>query len=100
MIHRYIFVKLLPALASDPGRAEVAEHVRFEIAALPGVAEVVVGIPADEHSEAAWDLSILVRFDSIADVEPYRAHPAHRALVDAYLAPRMQVIKAWNFVVS
>jgi hypothetical protein len=99
VIHRYVFVKLVADCATDQGRAEVAEHARTALAALPGVVEVAVGIPADGPSEKAWDLSIDVSFGSIADVEVYRMHPDHRAFVDEYLAPRMEVIKAWNFVV-
>jgi len=61
---------------------------------------VTVGIPADEASERSWDVSIVVRFRSVDDVEPYREHPEHRAYVDEFLRPRMVVIKAWNFDVG
>lgn len=97
MIERYIFVKLDDAHATDEGRAEVVERSRSVIAALPGVAAVVVGTPADDRSAKAWDISIAVRFASAEDIEPYRVHPDHRAFVDEFLKPRMAAIKAWNF---
>lgn len=100
MIDRYVFVKLEDEYANGAARAEIAAHSRQALAALPGVVRVTVGTPADEAAVKSWDLSIVVRFARIEDVEPYRIHPEHRRYVDEYLAPRMQVIKAWNFQVD
>lgn len=97
MIDRYVFVKLTAEHANAAARAEVAAHTRAALAAVPGVQAVRVGVPADEAATASWDLSIVVSFARIEDVEPYRVHPLHRAYVDEYLAPRTVVIKAWNF---
>lgn len=95
MIDRYVFVRLEKEHASE--RDAIAAHSAEVLGKLPGVLQVSVGTPADEHAGAAWDLSIAVRFASLEDVEAYRVHPAHRRYVDEYLRPRMQVIKAWNF---
>jgi hypothetical protein len=100
MIDRYVFVKLTDAHASATGRAEIAAHTRAALAGVPGVERLTVGTPADEAAVKSWDLSIVVRFRRLEDVEPYQRHPDHRRYVDEYLAPRMQVIKAWNFEVS
>ena len=97
-IDRYVFVRLNKEHAAE--REEVAAHTARILATLPGVVQVTTGTPADEHADAAWDVSIVVRFASIDDVEPYRVHPEHRRYVDEYLAPRMDVIKAWNFAVN
>lgn len=100
MIIRYVFVRLNDQHHSADARAKVARKSSAWLRAIPGVRDVQVGIPADAGAEGAWDLSIAVSFDDIADVEPYRVHPEHRRYVDEYLRPRMQVIKAWNFEVG
>lgn len=97
MIERYVFVKLVDAWAGAARRAEVAAESRRALGALDGVVDVRVGTPADEHASAAWDLSIAVTFDRLEDVGPYLSDPAHRAYVDDYLRPKLEVIKAWNF---
>lgn len=98
MIDRFVFVRLKKEHASE--REAIAAHTAETLRALPGVIHVSVGTPADEHAAAAWDLSIVVRFGALADVEPYRVHPAHRRYVDEYLRPRMEVIKAWSFEIA
>lgn len=95
MIDRFVLIRLKSEYASE--REAIAAHTAETLRDLPGVVRVTVGTPADEHAAAGWDLSIVVRFGALADVEPYRVHPAHRRYVDEYLRPRMQVIKAWNF---
>lgn len=100
MVERYVFIKLDDEHATDEGRAEVAEHARRALRNLDGVTAVTVGVPADEPAIRSWDLSIVVRFAKLADIDTYRVHPDHRAFVDEFLAPRMAVIKAWNFTVT
>ena len=100
MVERYVFIKLKDAQSTPQGRREVVEHTREALPAIPGVASVVVGEPADGAAVASWDVSIAVRFDSIEDIEPYRAHPEHRRYVDEFLKPRMEVIKGWNFEIG
>lgn len=95
MIDRYVFVRLAEGYAGE--RDAMAAYSAEVLGEVPGVLGVSVGTPADEHAAAAWDLCMVVRFASLADVEAYRVHPAHRRYVDEYLRPRMQVIKAWNF---
>jgi hypothetical protein len=96
-IDRYVFLKFKPEYGNPEARSEAAAHSRQALAAVPGVSAVRVGVPADDAATASWDLSIVVTFERIEDVEPYRVHPLHRAYVDEYLTPRIVVIKAWNF---
>jgi Stress responsive A/B Barrel Domain len=98
MIERYVFVKLKPEHATAKGRAEVVEKSR-KLSAVPGVRALTVGQPADAGATAAWDLSLALRFDSLADVEAYLEHAGHEAYWEAFLEPRVQVIKFWNFEV-
>jgi hypothetical protein len=98
MVERYVFVKLKPEHATLQGRAEVRAQSK-RLALVPGVRALVIGEPADTGAAAAWDLSLVVRFDSLDDVDRYLEHREHLAYYEGFLAPRLQVIKAWNFLV-
>ena len=65
---------------------------------VPGVEMYEIGTPADEKAMAAWDLSITATFASRAVLESYIQHPRHREYVDEFIKPKLEVIKAWNFV--
>lgn len=97
MIERHVYIRLKPEHKSE--RAAMAESGQRALARIPGVINVLAGTPADEHADHAWDFCLTLRFASTADVEAYRVHPDHRRYVDEDLAPRLQVIKAWNFEV-
>ncbi len=97
MIERIVLFKLKDEYCNDAARAEFAERTRTDLSALPQVRSVAVGVPADQASEASWDISIVVRFESMEHVEQYIVDPAHRAYVDHYATPRIEVRKAWNF---
>ena len=97
MIERSVLFKLKDEYCNDAARDEFAERTRADLSALPQVRSVSVGVPADEASQASWDISIVVRFESMEHVEQYIVDPAHRAYVDRYAMPRIEVRKAWNF---
>ncbi|MFW5925069.1 MAG: Dabb family protein [Myxococcota bacterium] len=97
MIDRIVLFKLKDEYANDAARWEVAAYSKDALASVPGVRSVSVGIPADDPSRKSWDLSIVVRFDSLEEVQAYLIHPDHRRYVDDYMRPRMEVVKAWNF---
>jgi hypothetical protein len=97
MIERIVLFKLKEEYCNDASRAEFVERTRADLGALKCVREVSVGVPADKASEASWDISIVVRFESMDEVQRYLDDPAHRAYVDEYAGPRIQVRKAWNF---
>jgi hypothetical protein len=100
MIERIILIKLNETHSTPAGRAEVAAETRQAFKNLPGVVRCAVGLPADAHATKGWDLSIVLGFNSLNDVDIYRDDPLHRAFVDDYLQSRMVVIKAWNFEVK
>lgn len=95
MIYRMVMVKLKDEYVAE--REGVARYSEEALAEVPGVQAVQAGVPADDRSARSWDLSLLLRFDDIQAVETYLPHPVHRAYVDEYLAPKMVVLKAWNF---
>lgn len=97
MVERIVLFKLKDEYSNAASRAEFAQRTRADLSVLDGVRAVTVGVPADEASEASWDISIVLEFDSMDDVERYIVDPSHRAYVDHYATPRIQVRKAWNF---
>ncbi|HZR80329.1 MAG TPA: Dabb family protein [Candidatus Binatia bacterium] len=100
MVERIALIKLKPEHANAEERARIVERALGELAAIPGVASLTAGTPADAASEASWDVIVTARCASLADLESYRSHPAHRRFVDEFLVPRSDVRKAWNFVVG
>ena len=97
MIQRIVIFKLKDEYCNDVARAEFAERTREDLGALPQVRRVEVGVPADEASEASWDIAITLLFDSMDDVKAYIVDPDHRAYVDGFASPKIEVRKAWNF---
>ena len=97
MIERIVLFKLKDAFCNDVSRAEIAEHTRRTLGKIACVRTISVGVPADPSSEKSWDLSIVVGFDTLADLQSYCDDPSHCAYVDGYMRSRMEVIKTWNF---
>ena len=97
MVERLVLVKLKDAFCGHDERDDVARHSRQALAAVPGVRAVRVATPADDACAESWDLCMVVQFDSLDFVAPYVSHPKHRAYVDEYLKPKIELIKAWNF---
>ena len=100
MIQRVVAIKLKDRYANDADRAQIAATSREVLAAVPEVRAIEVATPADARTTKSWDLLILLRFESMEDVEAYRAHPNHRRYVDVFLKPVLEVIKVWNFEVA
>ena len=97
MIQRVVAIKLKDVYSNDSDREAVARHTREVLRPIPEVQHLDVATPGDERCRASWDLCILLRFDDLEAVERYRIDRTHRAYVDAFLKPMLQVIKVWNF---
>jgi hypothetical protein len=96
-IERYVLLKLHPEHATPEGREAVVAETRRALPQVTGVRAVWVGVPADDASAKSWDVAIRVTLDDIAAVPAYYDDPVHRAYVDAFLAPRVEFKKVWNF---
>ena len=96
MVERHHYFKLKDEFATEAGRAALAAAMRETLPGLPGVREVVVGLPADEDAEV-WDVALRVRFDSMEDLQAYRADAAHRQFADEVVVPQVEIKKIWNF---
>ena len=99
MIERIVLLKVRQEAANRQSVAEVAEHSRQVLRALPGVLDVHVGTAADGRTAEGWHLALVLRFASLEDIPPYADHPDHRAYVDDYLKPRIEALTAYNFEV-
>jgi hypothetical protein len=77
VIERIVLVKLSEAAVSD--RQAIADQSRRVLERIPGVRSVRVARPADEPTAANCDLALVLRFDTLDEVEAYRIHPDHRA---------------------
>ena len=97
MIQRVVAIKLKDSYSNDADREAVARQSREVLAAIPEVVHLDVATPGDDRCRGSWDLCLLVRFDDVDAVERYRADKRHRAYVDVFLKPMLEVIKVWNF---
>jgi len=97
MIERHHYFKLKEEFATTGGRQEFAEKLATGLPGLPGVENVVVGLPADDDA-LVWDVALRMDFASLEAIEAYRADPSHRAFVDAEVAPKIEIKKIWNFI--
>lgn len=100
MVERYVFLKLEEKHASPAGRAAICAEVERVYPDLPGVRAVRVGVPADPQAAAAWDIALIVGFDSREAIPTYLESPGHRTFVDTFLAGKVAALKAWNFEVA
>jgi hypothetical protein len=93
MVERIVLVKL----SSGSERAAIAERIHEALRELPELATLSVGLPADPASEKSWDVSLILRFETLAALEQALASESFRALFERELAPVCQVVKAWSF---
>jgi hypothetical protein len=103
MVERYLFVKLLPEHSNEEGRRRAAEQALLLAAPVEGAGgagSVRVGLPADASALAAWDLSVAIRFESLADADRFIAEPAYAAFTEAFLGEHGRVVKAWTFEIQ
>jgi len=97
MILRTVYVKLEESLCTPAGRRAFAAHSQSVLASIPGVLSAECGPAADPTSEAAWDVTLQIRFADMEAVEVYRVHPIHLAYLADYLGPKAVFKKVWNF---
>ncbi len=97
MIERIVLFKLRNEHATPEQRDEIARETRSRLARCAGVRGISVGMPADEATEKSWDLSVVLHFHALDDVDAFLQDVAQRDYLDDFMAPRMEVVKAWNF---
>ena len=97
MIRRVVVIKLKDAWSNPDDRAAAARHTHEVLEPIDEVRTIEVSLPADPRSLAAWDLCLTLTFDDLDAAERYREDRRHRAYVDVFLRPMLEVIKVWNF---
>lgn len=99
MIERIVLLKMKEEFATEEALEELVEHSREVLPKLPGVVGCSVGLAADEKSGEQWHISLVVRFESLAELPAFADHPDHRSYVDDFIRPRLESIAAFNFEV-
>lgn len=97
MIQRVVLIRLKPHFRDEATLAAVTQETENTLPKAHGVQRLLVGTPADSRTRGAWDLVILIHFDTIEDVETYRVDKVHRAYADVFLKPMMEKIHVFNF---
>jgi hypothetical protein len=95
VIERIVLLKLKPDFVAEV--SAICARTEEALTGLPQVRAITASPAAEERTAGAWDLCIRLRFDSLNDVAAYLPDPAHRLLVDEYLLPRVEKLKAFNF---
>ena len=84
MITHLVFFKMLPHADGASGEENARTLVRM-LRELPARIPELVELQAGgdfSGTPASWDVGLLTRFASTADLEAYRVHPAHMQVVD------------------
>jgi hypothetical protein len=93
MVERIFLFKL-----DDPdSRGEVANLTREALYDLAGVEELSVGVPADAAAAKSWDMSLILRFSSLARQTEVLECAAFKDYLERQMGGRCQVVKAWSF---
>jgi hypothetical protein len=88
---------MLLKLQASAEREAIARLSRDVLAALPQLLELSVGLPSDEASSRSWDVSLIMRFATQADVDAALESSIFRHYVEVDLGGKVQVVKAWSF---
>ena len=97
MVRRYVFFRFKEVCRGYEAMQAIVARTHEVLQAVPEVMDYEIGLPADETSLAAWDLSISIAFSTRDDLESGLSHPLHRDYADKFIKPRLEVAKAWNF---
>jgi hypothetical protein len=80
----------------DPTDApRVATRLRAMKEVLPMIRELEVGVD-DRPSDRSAHVSLIVRYDSAADLDAYAVHPAHQEVLD-FMGPLVQHAKKTDY---
>lgn len=97
MIQRIVLIKLKPQHAAPEEVRAIIAKTREVLPRAHGVSDLEIGIPTDSLTRRSWDLCLLLRFETAADVEVYRTDPVHRAYADVFLKPLREKVHVHNF---
>lgn len=93
MIERIALYRLKGAVE----RRAFAAQLRVELASLPALSGLSVGLPADDAAGKSWDLSVIMRFQSADDEARAVASEGYRRTLRELVEPSVDVAKGWSF---
>ncbi|MBN4049807.1 Dabb family protein [bacterium AH-315-M10] len=94
MIQRVVLIWFADGVEQEE-RQTLARTAAEILGSIELVRRVEVGLQVD--IEAGFDMSIVLLFHSLEDIQRYIPHPEHRRLVDEILRPRIGGLKMYNF---
>lgn len=97
---RVVLVRFREAHRTSADREAALAAAQAAFPRIPGVVSFRAGLPADDEAAQDWDLLLEVGFADPADVPAYREHPLHVGYLETHLQPRMEQLKARNFLVQ
>lgn len=88
MITHVVLFKL-----KDPSReaAKVAEMLRDLQGKVPVIRDIEVGLDVLKTPDRSYDISLIVKFDSLDGLEAYQVHPAHAEVADYIRSVRQSI---------
>ncbi|MDA1373098.1 MAG: Dabb family protein [Proteobacteria bacterium] len=90
---KHIVLWRLKDAAEGRSKIENANLIKSKLEALfgiiPGLLRIEVGLDVS-HTESSSDLALYSEFDSLAALETYQNHPAHKAVMPLVLEARSE----------
>ena len=97
MIEHHAYLRLRDPWDAGEGLHVMIADLRRVAGELPGSPALSVGIPADAHARAAWDLAVTLTFGS-AELHTHAQACSAWQELDALVTERSVVAKGWSFV--
>ncbi|MCA9980940.1 MAG: Dabb family protein [Anaerolineales bacterium] len=94
MLTHLVFIKLKDA--TDKNKTAVVEKLLTMNGKIPELRALEAGADII-GSERSYDVALITRFDSLADMEAYQVHPYHQTEILPYLRSVMSDAKAVDF---
>lgn len=93
MVERIMLFKLVDSSSRD----ELAALAQKTLSKLKWLEELSVGLPADEASAKSWDLSIVMGFATLDELNATLQSAAFASYLEGDMKGRYEVLKAWSF---
>jgi hypothetical protein len=95
--HRYVQIKLKADQASAKSLDSIVTTSVATLQKISGVIACRAMLPAEPSTKEAWDLCLVLDFESVDAIEHYRVHPDHQTFLKEFLGPKVEAKKVWNF---
>lgn len=93
MVERIMLFKLVDSSTRD----ELAALTQKKLSQLKWLEELSIGLPADEASSKSWDLSVVMGFATLDELNATLESAPFQAYLSYDMNGRYEVLKAWSF---